>query len=209
LRQASWQFVAVVGLLGATALASTLTERRKPAFLGRPLNQIDRRINGWQAGADETLEASVLSVLKPTEYLSRSYTSGNAPPLGLFISFYAQQRAGESMHSPKHCLPGSGWEIWKHDSAKVPYKGGFAEINKFSIQNGGRRFLVFYWYQSRNRIVASEYLGKFLLVRDSLFDNQTSGSIVRITVPDDAESAAQGEKFAAAIIPQVQRCFGD
>ena len=61
----------------------------------------------------------VVRALDPTSYLSRTYRKGSNDA-DLFIAFYAQQRAGESMHSPKHCLPGSGWEIWKHDSAPVP-----------------------------------------------------------------------------------------
>jgi len=47
-----------------------------------------------------------------------------------------------------------------------------------------QRALVLYWYQSRDRVIASEYIGKVLLVRDALFSGRTSGSIVRIVVPD-------------------------
>jgi hypothetical protein len=38
--------------------------------------------------------------------------------------------------------------------------------------------LMFYWYQSRNRIVANEYLGKILLAKDTLLTGRTAGSIV-------------------------------
>jgi EpsI family protein len=112
------------------------------------------------------------------------------------------------MHSPKNCLPGSGWEIWKYDSAWIQTNTGKVKINKYSIENSGQRSLVFYWYQSKSRIIASEYLGKILLVQDALMDGRTAGSIVRIIVADVPGAAEEGASFAAKVIPQVQRCFG-
>ena len=129
-------------------------------------------------------------------------------PLELFIAYYAQQRAGESMHSPKHCLPGGGWEIWKQDSELLTVRGKQFEINKYSIQNSGSRMLMFYWYQSKTRIVASEYIGKLLLARDTLLSGHTSGSIVRIMLPDSPAISNEGLAFATRLIPEVERCFG-
>jgi EpsI family protein len=148
-----------------------------------------------------------LHALKPTSYLSRKYGKG-ASQLDLFIAFYAQQRSGESMHSPKHCLPGAGWEIWRHDSELVRVNGKQVEINKYSIQNSGTRMLMFYWYQSKSRIFASEYLGKILLARDTVMTGHTAGSIVRILLPDAAGAEEGGAAFASNLIPEIQRCLG-
>jgi EpsI family protein len=112
------------------------------------------------------------------------------------------------MHSPKHCLPGSGWEIWQQGSALVPVNGKEIEINQYRIENLGARELMFYWYQSRNRVFASEYLGKLLLARDTLLSGQTAGSIVRIMLPDVPGASQEGVAFAAKLIPEVWRCFG-
>src|SRR5208337_3803033 len=117
-------------------LLSGLTARRVPEPLAVPLDQIDSQIEGWTAAGNHTLSASTLHALDATSYLDRTYRKGNSQ-LNLFIAFYAQQRAGESMHSPKHCLPGAGWEIWNHDSAFIPVRGTKVEINKYSIQNSG------------------------------------------------------------------------
>ena len=35
---------------------------------------------------------------------------------------------------------------------------------------------VFYWYQSKDRIVADEYVGKILLIRDTVVDGHTAGT---------------------------------
>src|ERR1035441_5671997 len=174
---------ATIALLLGTTLLCGLTSRRVPELLAVPLDQIDSQIAGWAAAGDQTLPAPTLHALAPSSYLVRTYKKAGSQ-LDLFIAFYAQQRAGESMHSPKHCLPGAGWEIWNHDSALVSTGGRQYEINKYSIQNDGKRMLMFYWYQSKSRIIASEYLGKIMLARETIGTGRTGGSIVRITLPD-------------------------
>jgi EpsI family protein len=203
----SFPFAATAALLAGTIYVSNLTARRIPEPLVRPLQEISPSLEGWNTMGEHTLDARVLKSLVPTDYLSRTYRKGNFD-LDLFIAFYAQQRAGESMHSPKHCLPGAGWEIWQHGSAMVPANGGQVEINKYSIQSAGTRMLMFYWYQSKGRIIANEYLGKILLARDTLLTASTGGSIVRIIVMDTPGIEPHAIAFATKLIPEIQRCFG-
>lgn len=200
-------FAITAVLLLGTTLLSGLTARRIAEPLALPLDRIDPQIDGWTAAGDQTLPAPTLHALAPTAYLDRKYVK-NQSSLDLFIAFYSQQRAGESMHSPKHCLPGSGWEIWNHDSVFIPVHGRQVQVNKYSIQNSGTRMLMFYWYQSGSRIVSSEYMGKILLARDTILSGHTAGSIVRIMLPDTPAASADGITFATRLIPEVERCFG-
>lgn len=200
-------FAITVALLMGTLLASGLTARRISQPLALPLEQIDSNILGWSAVGEQTLPPETLHALDATSYLDRTYRKGDLA-LDLFVAFYAQQRAGESMHSPQHCLPGAGWEIWQEGSAMVTVDGKTIEINQDRIDNLGSRRLMLYWYQSRNRVIASEYLGKVLLARDTLVSGQTAGSIVRIILPDTPGSSQEGVAFAAKLIPAVWRSFG-
>jgi EpsI family protein len=90
----------------------------------------------------------------------------------------------------------------------IPVDGHEVEVNKYSIQNNGTRMLMFYWYQSKSRIVANEYLGKVLLARDTLLTGRSGGSIVRVIVPDTEGADREGIAFVSKLIPDVQRCFG-
>jgi EpsI family protein len=203
----SKKFILTAGLLAATLAAARFTERRNPAPLAAPLSTISSQLVGWSTSADEKLPDRVEGTLAASSYLTRGYRRGK-DELDLFIAFYEQQRAGESMHSPKHCLPGGGWEIWDYGSAEVPVGSQKVKINKYFIQHSGQRLVMLYWYQSSRRIVASEYLGKILLVKDALLEGKTDGSIVRITLQDQPGAADTGVQFAASLIPEVQRCFG-
>ena len=203
----SFGFTVTTALLMCALVASSLTARRISQPLALPLDQIDSTILGWSAVEDQTLPPETLRALDATSYLERTYRRGDVP-LDLFVAFYAQQRAGESMHSPQHCLPGAGWEIWQQGSARIIVDGNEVAINKDRIENLGARKLMFYWYQSKNRIIASEYVGKLFLAADTLVSGQTAGSIVRIILPDTPGADREGTAFAAKLIPAVWRSFG-
>ena len=201
------RFWATIIMLMTSLGAYGLSLRRYPDSLAAPLDTIQSEIDGWTQTGSEPLVPSVLRRLVPTSYLARSYRK-DSTDLGLFIAYYAQQRAGESMHSPTHCLPGNGWEIWRYASVTIPVQGTTTKINEYFIQNAGHRMIVFYWYQSKNRIIADEYLGKVLLIRDTIVDGHTAGSSVRISVQDTPGAADQALLFAKDLVPQVQECLG-
>ena len=149
-----WHFIVTCALLAATLTASNLSANRTSESLVQPLDTISRQIAGFIGIDNPPLDAHMLQTLNATTYLGRTYEKP-ALRADLFIAFYAQQRAGESMHSPKHCLPGAGWEIWDYDVAEVTANHQTFKINKYAISHEGERRLVLYWYQSKNRIIAS------------------------------------------------------
>jgi EpsI family protein len=199
-------FAVTSGLLIGAIVVGGMTERRIPERLAMPLDRIDSEIAGWTETGQRELDPEVLRVLDPTTYLARTYRKGSSQ-VDLFIAYYAEQRAGESMHSPQHCLPGAGWEIMQRRTAIVKVAGKQVAINQYRIENLGTKMLMLYWYQSRSRIVANEYVAKILLARDTALTGHTAGSIVRIMLPDDS-TASEGIGFASALIPEVQRCLG-
>jgi EpsI family protein len=203
----AWRFPITALFLVGTIAALKWSDQPRPQDLIRPLESIQPRIAGWTMTGSNRLSEGVAGRLDATTYLSREYRK-DGQSVSLFIAYYAQQRAGESMHSPRNCLPGSGWEILRRETAEIGFWGRPAKINNFSIQNAGQHMLVYYWYQSRHRIVANEYMGKILLVRDAFIDGQTGGSIVRVIAPDTPKMATEVLAFAAAVEQQVQACFG-
>jgi EpsI family protein len=202
----SWMFAATAALLAATWAASTMSANRSPEPLVQPLESIPRQFDGWNGSEDHQLDAATVAVLKPTAYLSRFYQRGNVM-LDFFTAFYSLQEAGETMHSPRNCLPGSGWEVWRHETVDLSVEGKTVTLNSYGVQNGTRRMVVLYWYQTPERIVASEYYAKLCLVWDAVLRSHTSGSIVRIVAPDQPESIQAAKDFAVEMIPQVQRCL--
>jgi EpsI family protein len=167
------------------------------------LESIPLTVGGWTASEERRLPPSTETVLKATSYLSRTYQR-NDQNIDFFMAFYALQQAGEAMHSPKNCLPGSGWEVWRHDTTEVSVNGEQVVLNQYGVQRETQRMVVLYWYQTPGRVVANEYHVKMYLVWDALLRNHTSGSIVRLVVDDEPTAVDAALEFAAQMIPLVQ-----
>jgi EpsI family protein len=197
---------AVALLLGGTLAATSLTQQRPSEPLAAEIDTIPLEFARFRVSHEPPLRDDVVASLMPTSYLSRVY-SADGSKIRLFIAYYGQQRPGVSMHSPKNCLPGSGWEMWSHRMVPLTFRGGSAEINQYSVRSGNDRQAVLYWYQSGSRIVANEYVGKLYLIRDALTMRRTAAAIVIVTVDDTPEAIAAGTEFASHIVEPLSRCF--
>jgi EpsI family protein len=194
----------LAAILALTYVTVVWSGQRSPEQLFQPLESIPLQIGDWTGGDTGRLSKEEEDVLLATSYIQRSYRRTDGAEANLFMAFYSMQQAGEAMHSPKHCLPGSGWEIWKYTEATVPFEDQPAVINRYYIQKGSSRLLVLYWYQSYDRVVASEYYAKICLIWDSVMKQRTSGSIVRVTVPDTPEGEQEGLELATKLLPLVK-----
>jgi len=176
---------------------------------GRPLEGMPTTLGSWQLVHTGVIEQEVLDVLKADDILNRTYCTSELPDcaktgkgvgVNLFVAAFRTQRSGKAPHSPKNCLPGSGW---------VPLSSGELQIdvapnapisaNRYVVAYGSERDLVLYWYQSRDRTVASEYKAKFWVMADAIRLNRTDTALVRVIVPvmnrDEAHAQATATDF--------------
>jgi EpsI family protein len=167
------------------------------------------QIGDW-TGEDVPISRDVLDVLGPGDFLSRRYR--NSPPdadIDLFMAYFPSQRAGETIHSPRNCLPGSGWLPLESRRSMLSLPGFVPfPANRYIIAKGSDRRLVLYWYRAHNRSLANEYSVKFYLVADSLRFNRSDGSLIRITTPlasDETPDAGQQRlvAFAEYLLPHI------
>src|SRR6266446_5904456 len=106
----SGQFVAAVALLASTWGLSALSEARKAPGPAYSFTSIPMKIGEWRGVESPPLPQRVIDSLRATALLSRTYRARQFT-LDLFLAYYADQHEGESMHSPRHCLPGVGWDV--------------------------------------------------------------------------------------------------
>jgi EpsI family protein len=212
MKRLSLRFI-LATLLIASAAIFLQAHQRAEIFPPRlSLQQFPRQLGGW-TGTDVALDNDVLEVLGPGDFLVRIYQNSEKtqPYVDLYIAYFPSQRAGDTIHSPKNCLPGAGWA--PVDSSRVQLSlPGHAPFNanRYIIAKGDARQLVLYWYWAHNRGVASEYWAKFYLVVDSIKMNRSDGALVRITTPiQPGESAAAAEQRMLPFANLVQPLLND
>jgi EpsI family protein len=169
------------------------------------LDAFPAQLGVWKMQEDQQLSPSLLDVLRADSYVSRWYQEPSGDQVELFIAYYRNQSAGETMHSPQNCLPGSGWQPVMKDRIVADLGSGrLAKVNRYVVEKDGRQALVLYWYQAHGRIIADEYLSKLYLVWDAIHLHRHDGAIVRFSVmlPPDANTGRETQsalKFARAV----------
>jgi EpsI family protein len=174
-----------------------------------PLAEFPASFEGWRMAQEFPLEKEVAEVLRADDTLNRVYVNEARNQSGsLFVAFFKTQRYGQSPHSPKNCLPGSGWQPMEDSKLPVAVPGRDTPIvvNKYVIARGDQKSFVLYWYQSHKRVIAGEFAAKFWLVADAIRYGRSDTALVRVIVPiqggtEAAERAAVD--FVAAAFQHV------
>jgi EpsI family protein len=189
-----WRFVVAVTLLSTTVLLMHARNSAEIIPARPPLSSFPKAINGWNA-TDIPIAKEVLDILGPGDFLLRAYQSPAVNSyVDLFIAYFPSQRSGDTIHSPKNCLPGAGWTPIQSDRITVSLPGQTPfRANRYLIAQGEERQLVLYWYWAHNRAVASEYSAKLYLVADSIRMRRSDGSLIRFTT-----QLAHGESIDSA-----------
>ena len=163
---------------------------------GRPLSQLPAKMGSWKLAEEGVVDADTQAALKADDLLNRYYTKKFARSVAganLFVAAFRSQRNGKAPHSPKNCLPGTGWAPLNSSVIAVDVgRAAPIQVNRYVVAHGEERSLVLYWYQSRDRTIASEYTAKFWVVVDAMRLNRTDTALVRVVVPivDRYEEAA-------------------
>jgi EpsI family protein len=206
----SLRFAIAVLMLVTTGVFLQARGRREIVPARERLAAFPLTFGPW-TGRDVAISQDILTILGPGDFLVRLYRNQvkAAPYVDLFIAYFPSQRAGDTIHSPKHCLPGAGWLPVESKRIEIALPGHRPfNANRYIIAKGGDRQLVLYWYLAHDRALASEYLAKFYLVADSMRMNRSDGSLIRLTTPmfrDETPDAAEQRlrAFAGEIVPRL------
>ncbi|MBI5141756.1 MAG: EpsI family protein [Nitrospirae bacterium] len=174
----------------------------------KPFSAFPRTIGGWTAVRDFDFDKETMANLRVDDFLFRSYTNGDRQ-IQLYIGYYRTQREGAQIHSPKHCLPGSGWfQISEAKRNFSPPGSAAFEIVEAVYQKERDRTMFLYWYDMHGRKITNEYLMKLAMIWHSIADNRSDAAFIRLSIPDNADNTEKtlhlGEEFLAQAVPQIE-----
>ncbi len=213
-RRGLWlRFTLAAAMVAGTGLFLQLRGNTSDPLPPDTLSSFPREFQGWQ-GKTIVIPVDIRKVLGPGHFMERLYHhDGVAMPVDLFLAYFPSQRSGDTMHSPKNCLPGGGWvpvsvsRIWLTGPDGKRFR-----VNRYLIAKGLDRMLVLYWFEEQGHTVASEYRAMLYLVADALRENRTDGALIRVATPlapgeDPARSEHRAVGFAERMLPFLPAHF--
>jgi exosortase D (VPLPA-CTERM-specific) len=212
----------LVILLLAVLPAHALPKRQELRPTRADFAEFPLQFDGWH-GRRQPLESIYVDWLRMDDYILADFNKRAAAgqpeaaapatfaPVNLYVAYYASQRTGQSVHSPRGCLPGGGWRVLDFTQQRVPgvlLNGRPLRVNRVLVQQGSERQLVYYWFQERGRDITNEYLVKWYLLKDALLRNRTDGALVRFITPvkgNEPAGAADARlaEFAGTVLPKL------
>lgn len=201
----SFRHIIVYLLLGLTALFIH-THETVAVPVNKPLEDIPSQFGEWTMENQTYFNAQMLSVLRPTDYLYRIYRDSEGNMVTLYLGYHAGGPESGGIHSPKHCLPGSGWFELSEKKRSIPVENGQIPVVQAVYQKDDQKEMFLYFFQVKGRVLTNEYSLKLAEVTNSILYNRRDSAFIRISVPfteDHSEAARVGKRFAASVYPHI------
>ena len=149
------------------------------------LGEFPQNVGDWKMKEAFSFDQRTLDVLQCNDYTNRYYADSAGHTLMLYIGYWESQRRGTQIHSPKNCLPGSGWEPVQTSKITIPIPPGTRTVkaNQYVIQKDREKQVVLYWYQSRGETSAGEISALLQKVKNAIFYNRTDAALIRVSSP--------------------------
>ncbi len=168
----------------------------------------------WSCAGREHIDEETLRNLGATDYLiCRFLKRKELDAVHFYVGYHATQireeggGAGEnSIHPPAHCLPGSGWDIIASDTVRLDMSGfptQAPKVKRLVVAKGQHRQLVYYWYQSRGRVIAEDWQKIIFVGWDRATRQRTDGSLVRFMVPIIRGDEERAEGAFRTLAPEI------
>ena len=194
----NWSRFVIVYILFAAAALVISFHRDSVVPTNRSFSEFPQQVTSWQVSSKTEFSADVLGVLKPTDYLYNQYKDSSGKVVSLYVGYHGGGKGSGEIHSPKHCLPGSGWYEVSTRSGELSTPGGSINLVRDLYQKGDSKELFLYWFQVRDRSVSNEYFLKIAQIANSALHNRRDASFIRISVPVDSDieqATVRGEQF--------------
>ena len=173
---------------GAGVYAHVLEAHRVAAGQAPRLDRLPTAFGDWRSH-DIPMSDNVSNVLGADATLQRVYSNASQQQVEVFLAYFSRQAVNSQIHSPRHCLPGSGWTIVSTEPTRLDLPGGAQPATRMMLEREGVSEEMLYWFRTRSGSVTGEYALKLDLVRNSLARRPTDAVFVRyVAHGPDAEA---------------------
>lgn len=158
---------------------------------------------GDWVGEQEIMPGYVTDMLNPEQVFTAAYTNSRNRKVHLLVAYYSSKGGFGGPHSPRNCMPGSGWNMERIIDNPIKHDGKTIPASRFYLRQGEYRQVMDFWYATRYGETASDYVFKLYSMLSSLSFQPRDVAFIRLITPDTPEDLAALKDFERLYIPEI------
>lgn len=193
-------FIAAAALIGVVFLVTTAIKYGQPDsatninFDSFPLEKGD-----WSGYRDD-IPGYVVDLLHPIDIFSATYTNGTGEQVHLLFDFFS---GSGGPHSPRNCLPGSGWTLLDHESRQIEFDSDTITVYRFRLGKGDQSYVMDFWYVTPLGETANDFVFKLHELATSLAFLPRHVAFIRIVAARTPAGLAALDDFERLFVPEI------
>lgn len=196
-------FYIILTLLMLTFGLTMLIKYYRPPTAGNvSFEDFPLEIGNWRA-YPETVSNEVLQLLNPEAIFSANFVNTKGIKIHLLFDFFSSEASFGGPHSPRNCLPGSGWKIERTQSLPLSIDGREFEGGRFILKYEGSSDVMDFWYVTHLGETANDYAFKMHELISALTFKPRDIAFIRFIADNNPESLEALEQFQKLILPEI------
>ncbi|HEY8833450.1 MAG TPA: EpsI family protein, partial [Gemmatimonadaceae bacterium] len=130
-------------ILAAGYLGVVNARGQRAVELAAPIEGVLPAVDGYRV-EDKKIPDEERRIAGMTNYVVRVYERDSVPAFTTLVAYYDRQARGKSIHSPRNCLPGAGWEVLSGGTETINAASGRYVVNSYMLKHGASTAVVYY-----------------------------------------------------------------
>ncbi|MBN2070082.1 MAG: EpsI family protein [Candidatus Krumholzibacteriota bacterium] len=175
------RLIVVILILSLLMVYTMKLREKKAGEISLPDFSLIPSESGHYSSDDYYIGIESLKVLGADTTLVRSYTSPGGMEIEFFLGYFSSQQENSQIHSPKHCYPGSGWDIISEEKLRIDFENGPGSVKRLMISNGREERLVIYWFSMNGDAIPDEFSLKYHQMKNTLLSRPQAAAFIRFS----------------------------
>jgi EpsI family protein len=179
-------FLTSICLLLIVGALSMSTQALPAIKIQGGLEKFPLEFAGWR-GRSEFVDPEIVTLSGAEASFSGFYTKNDHDQVSLYLGYRSTAFLSNEnfFHSPNVCLPASGWQTIEestHVVTNVPAFGNI-EVTKMVMGYLGRKSLVYFWFQTKDKATRDKAVNRFHLALHAIRRDNTHDLFIRPITP--------------------------
>lgn len=198
-------FYLIIGLILVVFVFTMLLTYFRPVSAGDVnFDDFPLELGQWR-GKKENISQTVIDLLNPMDITSISYVNNDGVSIHLFFDYFSSDASFGGPHSPRNCVPGSGWIIENTFEKDIELDGRIIHSGVFELRFEKSFSVMEFWYVTHFGETANDYKFKLYELLSALTFSPRDVAFIRFVTSNDPRSLKALKEFQTLVVPEIYK----